>query len=472
MKLLTMLLALLAGTAWQAASAVEGTPTAVHYQGSVLDAQGAPLAPTTPTNYKIEFRLWSAITAGTLIWSEEQLVTVSNGLFSVRLGEGTAIAAEPNNLATAFAGKSRFIGVTVKTTPSATEIVPRLAFLSAPYAFVAGTVTRVSQQPGTVSSMRLTSIGYDTRTESGAVSVALTLDKRTNLISAGIRGTVAQLPVAGGQQEVLVAKIDDTDKVVAIAPPGTGKINGASAMVRLKAMGESVTLQNIGGDDWWIVKDTRDNTPVGTIISYGATNPPAGYLPCDGKSLLRDDHPDLFAAVGVSWGSSSEASKAIADANRFNLPDLSGRFVRGVDPISDGADDDAGYRTALVAGGKNGRNIGTYQLEEMFRHKHGVNEPGGGHGHIGTATVSEKWTWTSSLKGEHDFDNDEGYPKAWGTDQQPAGYSRPSVSGSSVSIAKSFTGITQTEDYGPAPDSIMGNETRPVNAAVRYCIKY
>ncbi|MCX6853808.1 MAG: phage tail protein, partial [Verrucomicrobia bacterium] len=305
-----------------------------------------------------------------------------------------------------------------------------------------------------------------------AVSVALTLDKGTNLICAVIRGTVAQLHVAGGKHLVLLAKTDDTDKIVAIAPPGNGKINGASAMVRLKAMGESVTLQNIGGDDWWIVKDTRDNTPVGTIISYGATNPPAGYLPCDGKSLLRDDHPDLFAAVGVSWGSSSEASKAIADANRFNLPDLSGRFVRGVDPISDGADDDAGYRTALVAGGKNGRNIGTYQLEEMFRHKHGVNEPGGGHVHIGTATVSERWTWTASLKGEHDYDNDEGYPKAWGADQQPAGFSRPSVSGSSVNIAKSFTGITQTEDYGPPPDSIMGNETRPVNAAVRYCIKY
>jgi microcystin-dependent protein len=470
MKLLTMLLALIAGTAWQAASAVEGTPTAVHYQGSVLDAQGAPLAPTTPTNYKIEFRLWSAITAGTLIWSEEQLVTVFNGQFSVRLGEGTAIAAEPNNLATAFAKKSRFIGITV--APSATEIAPRLAFLSAPYAFVAGTVTRVSQQPGTVSNMRLSSVGYDTRVESNLVSVALTLDKRTNLISAGIRGTVAQLPIAGGLQEVLVAKMDDTDKVVVIAPPGNGKINGSTAQVRLKAMGESVTLQNIGGDDWWIVKDTRDNTPVGTIISYGATNPPAGYLPCDGQSLLRDDHPDLFAAVGVSWGSSSEASKAIADANRFNLPDLSGRFVRGVDPISDGADDDAGYRTALVAGGKNGRNIGTYQLEEMFRHKHGVNEPGGGHGHIGTATISEKWTWVASENYEHDAGNNENYPKAWGTSIEPGGYSRPSVSGSSVSIAKSFTGITQTEDYGPAPDSIMGNETRPVNAAVRYCIKY
>ncbi|MCX6854607.1 MAG: hypothetical protein NTV80_06850, partial [Verrucomicrobia bacterium] len=217
MKLLTMLLALIAGTAWHAASAVEGAPTAVHYQGSVLDAQGAPLAPTTPTNYKIEFRLYSAITAGTPIWSEEQLVTVSQGLFSVRLGEGTAIAVEPNNLATAFAGKDRFIGITVKTTPTATEIAPRLAFLSAPYAFVAGTVTRISQQPGTVSNMRLSSVGYDTRVESNLVSVALTLDKRTNLISAGIRGTVAQLPVAGGQQEVLVAKTDDTDKVVAIA---------------------------------------------------------------------------------------------------------------------------------------------------------------------------------------------------------------------------------------------------------------
>jgi microcystin-dependent protein len=470
MRYFTVVLALL-GAAWQSALSFEGAPSTIQYQGQVLDAQGAPLAPTSPANYTIEFRLFSALTGGTLIWSEQQLVTVSNGRFSVRLGEGQSIGAEPNNLTNAFIGKDRFIGITVK--PSTTEIVPRLAFLSAPYAFAANTVTRVSQQAGTVSNMRLTSIGYDTRKEeSGAVLVALTTDKRTNLVAAGPRGTVAQLPVAGGMQEILVAKTDSSTQVVAVAPPVGGKINGSTNMLRLKALGESVTLQNIGGNDWWIVKDTRDNTPVGTIISYAAATPPAGYLPCAGQSLLRDDHPDLFTAIGTAWGASSEADSAIEDGTRFNLPDLSGRFLRGVDPTSNGEDDDAGFRTRLMAGGNDGRNVGTYQLEQLFAHKHSVTDPG--HSHVGSASAAQDWTIVSNTKaanadGEADVDFQALHTGEWATSGQ---FYTPSVSGSGITLSRSFTGITATEETSPSGTVAMGNETRPVNAAVRYCIKY
>ena len=228
MKRLLALTALIIGITCSQVLAVEVAPLAIQYQGTVLDNQGAPLAPTTPTVYKMEFRLWSQLTGGTLIWSEQQLVTVSKGLFSVRLGDGQSIAAEPHDLSTAFTAKDRFIGITVKTTPTATEIAPRLAFLSVPYAFVANTVTRVSQQPGTASALRLASVGYAPRRENAGVdSVALTLDKRTTLIAAGPRGTVAQLPVTGAQQELLIAKTDATDKVVSIAPPLSGTINGS-----------------------------------------------------------------------------------------------------------------------------------------------------------------------------------------------------------------------------------------------------
>lgn len=473
MRYFTLVLALFSA-AWHSALSFEGAPSTIQYQGQVLDTQGASLAPTTPTNYTIEFRLWSALTGGTLIWSEQQLVTVSNGQFSVQLGAGTAIGVEPNNLTNAFVGKDRFIGITVK--PSSTEIVPRLAFLSAPYAFAANTVTRVSQQAGTVSNMRLTSIGYDTRKEeSGAVLVALTTDKRTNLVAAGPRGTVAQLPVAGGMQEILVAKTDSSTQVVAVAPPAGGKINGSTNMLRLKALGESVTLQNIGADDWWIVKDTRDNTPVGTIISYAAATPPPGYLPCAGQSLLRDDHPDLFAAVGTAWGSSSEANTAVEDGTRFNLPDLSGRFLRGVDPASNGEDDDAGFRTRLMAGGNDGRNVGTYQLEQLFAHKHSVTDPG--HTHVGSASVAQDWTIGANPaagtadggSASTDFQVLHNGKYSQGSTGQ---LYTPSISGSGITLSRAFTGITATEETSPSGTVAMGNETRPINAAVRYCIKY
>jgi hypothetical protein len=87
----------------------------------------------------MRFRIYDQQTGGTRIWSEEQIVTVSNGMFSVRLGEGTGITNETSPpLTQAFNGSERFLGLTV-VIPSQTpgEITPRLAFLSAPYAIVA-----------------------------------------------------------------------------------------------------------------------------------------------------------------------------------------------------------------------------------------------------------------------------------------------------------------------------------------------
>jgi hypothetical protein len=62
---------------------------------------------------------------------------------------------------------------------------------------------------------------------------------------------------------------------------------------------------------------------IGEIITLaGSTNPnPGNWLPCDGASLLRASYPDLFAAIGVVYGS--------ADGAHFTLPDLRGRVSLG-----------------------------------------------------------------------------------------------------------------------------------------------
>ena len=49
-----------------------------------------PLATNAPANYQVTFRIYTAGTGGSSIWSELQIVTVDRGQFSVVLGEGTA----------------------------------------------------------------------------------------------------------------------------------------------------------------------------------------------------------------------------------------------------------------------------------------------------------------------------------------------------------------------------------------------
>ncbi len=128
----------------------EGPPSLIDYQGRLLDSIGAPLA--SNENFEIRFRIWDAQTGGTLIWAEKQIVTVVDGLFSVRLGEGEVIATAdgdplplvgsisngPGALLGAFDGKERFLGVTVVDPPATPgEIQPRLAFLASPFSLAA-----------------------------------------------------------------------------------------------------------------------------------------------------------------------------------------------------------------------------------------------------------------------------------------------------------------------------------------------
>ena len=62
--------------------------------------------------------------------------------------------------------------------------------------------------------------------------------------------------------------------------------------------------------------------PIGFIGYYGATTPPAGYLKCDGAAVGRETYPELFAAIGTTFGAGDGKTT-------FNLPNLIGRFAEG-----------------------------------------------------------------------------------------------------------------------------------------------
>ena len=49
-------------------------------------------------------------------------------------------------------------------------------------------------------------------------------------------------------------------------------------------------------------------TPAGTIITFGGTTAPTGYLACDGSGYLKSEYPDLWAAIGDTWGASTASS--------------------------------------------------------------------------------------------------------------------------------------------------------------------
>ena len=64
------------------------------------------------------------------------------------------------------------------------------------------------------------------------------------------------------------------------------------------------------------------DNPIGTILPFGGSSIPTGFLLCDGTAVSRTTYSELFAVIGTSFGSGDSVST-------FNVPDLRGEFIRG-----------------------------------------------------------------------------------------------------------------------------------------------
>ncbi|MCP4133542.1 MAG: tail fiber protein [bacterium] len=152
-------------------------------------------------------------------------------------------------------------------------------------------------------------------------------------------------------------------------------------------------------------------SPAGTIVPFAGPEAsiPEGWLLCNGDPVDRDLYPALFQAIGISWGD--------PNSYQFNLPDLQGRFLRGLD-TSGSIDPDGGSR-----------NVGSYQDDAFQDHMH-------------------EWSFRDANP-----ENNSDHEYAWDTnDRDLSGWHRNNTSGS--------------------VNGRYAAETRPTNAAVNYIIKY
>jgi microcystin-dependent protein len=108
-------------------------------------------------------------------------------------------------------------------------------------------------------------------------------------------------------------------------------------------------------------KSALGSTETGSVITWLTSTAPTNYLECNGAAVSRTVYDDLFAVVGTQFG--------IGDGSTtFNLPDFRGYFLRGWDHGA-GIDPDAGSRTDR-GDGTTGDNVGTIQQDEFESHTH------------------------------------------------------------------------------------------------------
>ena len=138
-----------------ATAQTSAVPSGLSYQGKVSNANGTLVGAGTPVNRLVIFRVWSHATNSTstdLVFSEQQTVTISEGEFSVILGQGVAVSGTPLGYSesakgtptvlisspTTFGGATRYLGVTVDDGSSETadpEASPRQQLVTSAYAF-------------------------------------------------------------------------------------------------------------------------------------------------------------------------------------------------------------------------------------------------------------------------------------------------------------------------------------------------
>lgn len=123
-----------------------------------------------------------------------------------------------------------------------------------------------------------------------------------------------------------------------------------------------------------------DMVPIGTIMAYGGDVKnqeirkklaAQGWLACDGTLYGVNGYPELYGVIGKAFGFRI-VEKKTKDGNtekkeHFHVPDMQGRFLRGVDHGT-GRDPDANKRMHSKEGGNTGNMVGSVQEDQFKKH--------------------------------------------------------------------------------------------------------
>lgn len=169
-------------------------------------------------------------------------------------------------------------------------------------------------------------------------------------------------------------------------------------------------------------------TPAGAIMAFARNSAPDGWLKANGAAISRTTYANLFAAISTTFGTGDGSTT-------FNLPDLRGEFVRGIDE-GRGAD--------------SGRVFGANQGSANASHNHRVygNTAGAGnHNHHASVYRSN-----GNASGGGAFGALTDADSRWDAWTDAAG-----DHGHWFDVWSEASGT---------------NESRPRNVALLYCIKY
>ena len=167
--------------------ALADVPNAISYQGRALTASGAPMGAGTPITRTVTFRIWGSASNSLfsdLLYSEQQVVTLAEGEFSVLIGQGRATVGTPLGYSetlkgppelqvnTVFTSASCYLGVTIDDGTAAVdnEVSPRQQLASSAYVLRAKVADGLASQAATSAMLADGAVGTS-QVADGAVTL-------------------------------------------------------------------------------------------------------------------------------------------------------------------------------------------------------------------------------------------------------------------------------------------------------------
>ena len=260
-----------------AGAATTTVPTQLSYQGFLTDSAGVPYGNTAPVVKTVNFRIWDVPIDGTasvnVKWSEQQLITVDKGYFSVILGQGSSVDAGKYlaDLTSIFSGvgaSDRYLETQLVVDANQATLVtllPRTRFMASPYAMLSKAANGLVDSSGNYTMQADPAGGYSINGILSASSASV-----SGLVKAGSITVNGNLTAATVSATTVSATTVSATTVSATTVTGFGTI------------------------------------PLGGIIMWsGATTAiPSGWALCNGATVSGQVTPDLQDKFIVGAGSS------------------------------------------------------------------------------------------------------------------------------------------------------------------------
>jgi len=266
---------------WGAAYAA--VPGLVNFQGRLLDSNKLP----RNGDYLMSFKICNSLAAtcsapcavgNPCLWTENQTVTVTNGVFAVQLG---AVAAIDSGV---FSTDARYL----ETAVAGETLSPRERLTAGPYSFKSSVADSMTGNDGSallrISSVAVGAINNENQIVDGIIgnadispAAAIAIGKLATSGTLGANVIVSSLAVASAYENVLSLSDTVTGNVSTLRHGFTPKASGS-------------TTQFLRGDTSWapattmkfVIKEADENVASGT-------------------TLQSDDDLSFAAAAGETW---------------------------------------------------------------------------------------------------------------------------------------------------------------------------